>query len=309
MRKAVIDVGSNSVLLLVEQEVSGKWESLFEATDVTSLGAGTKETGVLSPQGVQRTLLALRNFFRIAEEHGATEVLAAATMAARIARNTDEFLAAADQQGTPVFVLPGEDEAQFGFESVVSDPAFQDEPLISIVDVGGQSTELVTAERQGGDWNVQFRRSFPIGTLALKGGVLRDECPSPPDILQAVVELDDAIGLCYRRGKCGSAVCLGATGTNLASIRMGLAVWDPEAVHGQWLNFGEISEAVGRLMPMTETERGELVGMEPSREATLPAGALILERVLNAIGAAGAFVSTRGWRHALLELGLPTKKI
>jgi exopolyphosphatase/guanosine-5'-triphosphate,3'-diphosphate pyrophosphatase len=100
-------------------------------------------------------------------------------------------------------------------------------------------------------------------------------------------------------------VCLGATGTNLAAIRDEIATWDPELVHGAWLSFGEISQEAGRLMQMTERERASLVGMEPGREATLPAGALILERILNAIGAPGVFVSTRGWRHALLEFGYP----
>jgi exopolyphosphatase/guanosine-5'-triphosphate,3'-diphosphate pyrophosphatase len=80
-----------------------------------------------------------------------------------------------------------------------------------------------------------------------------------------------------------------------------MARWEPDKVHGAWLDFGEISEAAGRLMRMTLDQRRALIGMEPGREATLPAGALILERFLNAIGAPGCSVSVRGWRHALLE--------
>jgi exopolyphosphatase/guanosine-5'-triphosphate,3'-diphosphate pyrophosphatase len=204
-----------------------------------------------------------------------------------------------------VFVLSGDDEAQLGFLCVATDPTFQDQERISIVDVGGQSTEIVTAEKASNEWKVLFRRSIAIGTLALKGSSLSKECPDPADILNAVVEIDEQIGLCYLKNKCGAAVCLGATGTNLAAIRDKVDPWNPDLVQGAWLSFGEISQEAGRLMQMTERERASLIGMEPGREATLPAGALILERVLNAIGAGGSFVSTRGWRHALIETGLP----
>jgi exopolyphosphatase / guanosine-5'-triphosphate,3'-diphosphate pyrophosphatase len=306
-RKAVVDVGSNSVLLLVEEQSGDKWKPVIERTWVTSLGEGTKETMLLSEQGMERTLGALSEAFAVAREAKAGTVLAGATMAARIATNVEEFLGRAARQDTPVFVLSGEHEAQLGFEAVAYDPAFAGEHRLSIVDVGGQSTELATAERDR-DWRMLFRRSFSIGTLALRGKTLRDECPGPQAILQAVVEVDDTIGLCYRRDECGHAVTLGATGTNLVTIREGMREWDPVKVHGAWLDYEEISRAVGNLMPMTEAERRSLVGIEPGREATLPAGALILERFLNAIGATGCSVSVRGWRHALLERGLPGEK-
>jgi exopolyphosphatase/guanosine-5'-triphosphate,3'-diphosphate pyrophosphatase len=304
MRKAAIDVGSNSVLLLIEEDLGSGWHSVYEETRVTSLGARTKKTGVLSELGMSDTLKALACFYDKASEFGA-EVLCAATMAARIARNQLEFLTRAKAQSTPVFILSGEDEAQLGFDSVVTDPMFSLEDRITIVDVGGQSTEITTGTRAGSTWTVLFRKSFPIGTLALTGGVMTEECPSIPQILLAVVEIDDAIGMCYRRDQCGLAVCLGATGTNLVAIRDGIRKWDPNLVHGAWLDFGEVSEAAGRLFQMTIEERKSLIGIEPGREATLPSGALILERALNAIGAQGVRVSTRGWRHALLELGLP----
>ncbi len=307
MRKAVVDVGSNSVLLLVEEQTGEDWRTVLERTWVTSLGAGTKETGVLSEGGMERTLAALTTAFELARGHGAESIVAAATMAARIARNTDEFLARARALGTPVIVLSGDDEARLGFQAVAYDRTFERHGRLTIVDVGGQSTELVTADRPFGDgrWKTLFQHSFPIGTLALRGGILRDETPGPSQILQAVVEIDDAIGLCYRRDQCGHPITLGATGTNLVTIREHMAAWEPEKVHGAWLDFGEISQGAGRLFKMTEEERRRLVGMEPGREATLPAGALILERFLDAIGAPGCSVSVRGWRHALLERGLP----
>ncbi len=303
-RKAVVDVGSNSVLLLVEEQIATGWKPILEKTWVTALGAGTKETGLLSDAGIQRTLAALKEAFTLAHQAEAESIIAAATMAARIARNTQDFQNQAQSQETPVSVLTGEQEAQLGFEAVAYDAQFETQNLISIIDVGGQSTELVTAQR-GQPWQIFFRRSFGIGSLALRGASLKPECPSAPEILQAVVDIDDTIGLCYRKDKCGAVITLGATGTNLVTIREHMADWEPDKVHGAWLDFGEISCAAGDLMKLTEAERSKIVGMEPGREATLPAGVLILERFLDAIGAPGCYVSVRGWRHALLERGLP----
>ncbi len=294
MPKAVVDVGSNSVLLLV---ANGD-RTLFESSAVTSLGEGTKRSGLLSEAGMSRTLDALRTAFDEARSHGATEIRAAATMAARIASNTPEFQARAAAQGTPVEILSGDDEAELGFQAVADDPTFAGIERLSIVDVGGQSTELVTADRTSEGWSKAFHHSFPIGTLALKDGPLAAESPDGPAVFEASLLIDGLLGVVGHPG--GTPVALGATATNLVTIRDGMTTWEPDRVHGQWLNYGEIGSMVGRLMPLTDEQRAAIPGMEPGREKTLPAGVLILERFLHALGAKGCAVSVRGWRHALL---------
>jgi len=300
MRKAVIDVGSNSVLLVVGEWDGVTWRQIYETTAVTALGEGTKATGLLGEAGMEATLDALRSMFLKARELGTERVIAAATMAARIATNTPDFLARAEAQGTPVFVLSGEDEAEFGFRAVADDPMFASYDRISIVDPGGHSTELMTADRTLSGWEMRFKRSFPVGTLGLKSQMLGDESPDFPAVFSASTAIDDLIGLCYLRRAAGCTVVLGAAGTNLVSVRDRLATWQPEIVHGSYLDFTDVGKAVGTLMPMTDAQRRALVGMEPGRERTIHIGALILERFLNAIGAPGCFVSVRGWRHALL---------
>jgi exopolyphosphatase/pppGpp-phosphohydrolase len=89
--------------------------------------------------------------------------------------------------------------------------------------------------------------------------------------MAAVKELDATIGLEYRPHQCGHVVTLGATGTNLISIRQQLREWDPEVVHGQVLDYEEISKAVNWLGGMTLDERRAIPGLEPGREHTLHA--------------------------------------
>jgi exopolyphosphatase/guanosine-5'-triphosphate,3'-diphosphate pyrophosphatase len=254
---------------------------------------------------MDRTLAAILEASSRAKSLGCDEVVAAATMAARLAGNTALFLERARAQGTPVSVLSGEDEAELGFQAVAQDPAFAAHSRISIVDVGGQSTEMVTADRDGDGWTVLFRRSYPIGTLGLRGTVLQSESLDFRALLNGVCVVDDAIGLAYLPSQSGHAVALGATGTNLVSIRERMMEWDPERVHGAWLDYEEISKAVSWLGSMTDAERGSVQGMEPGREKTIHIGALILERFLHSLRVLGCSVSVRGWRHALLENGLP----
>jgi exopolyphosphatase/guanosine-5'-triphosphate,3'-diphosphate pyrophosphatase len=96
-------------------------------------------------------------------------------------------------------------------------------------------------------------------------------------------------------------VTLGATGTNLVSIREGWTQWQPDRVHGQVLLYEEISKAAGWMLPMLDLERARIPGIEAGRERTLAAGALILERFLFGLRAESCVVSIRGWRYAMLE--------
>ncbi len=304
MRKAVIDVGSNSVLLLVEELAPEGWRLVEEDTAVTALGEGTRATGLLSDARMERTLAALKRMFTRALELRVEDVHAAATMAVRIATNAEVFLDLCRQQGTPVDVISGEEEARLGFESVARDPLFARFDRLSIVDPGGHSTELLTCLREGQGWHVEFKKSFPVGTLGLKSDVLTEQSPGANQILEAIQRIDELVAGAWTGIDPGVVVVLGASGTNLVSIREGLETWQPEKVHGSFLSFEEISRAVGLLMPLSDEDRAGIKGMERGREKTIHVGALILERFLHVIKAEGCYVSVRGWRHAMLEGGL-----
>jgi exopolyphosphatase/guanosine-5'-triphosphate,3'-diphosphate pyrophosphatase len=118
--------------------------------------------------------------------------------------------------------------------------------------------------------------------------------------MTALSELDRAIGD-IDVFNAGEAVALGASATNLVTVRDQIAVWTPERVHGATLLYEEVGQMVGRLSDLTDEGRGALVGLEKGRERTIHIGALILERALFALKLGRCRVSVRGWRHALLE--------
>jgi exopolyphosphatase/guanosine-5'-triphosphate,3'-diphosphate pyrophosphatase len=298
-KRAVIDVGSNSLLLVVAEWDGQKWNDLLETSEVTGLGTGTRETGLLSEQGIQTCLAALRRAWDAAKDFKVVPKTAA-TMAVRIAKNAHVLIDRAQQQGTPVSVLSGDEEARLGMKCVYTDPLFASEPRLTVIDVGGHSTEIITTVADGDHNRTVFRRSFPVGTLSLNS--LSPECEraSGPDLLRASAEIDDVFGMRYLKGQAGLTVALGASATNLVSIRDEVVPWIPSRVHGAYLDFEEISKFAGMLGRLSIAERAELTGIEPGREHTIHIGALILERALQCVHGLGARVSTKGWRHALL---------
>lgn len=301
MRKAVIDVGSNSVLLVLAEQHAEGWRTLAEKTRVTALGNGTKRTGLLSESSMSDTLQAVAEFFEIAHTLGA-RVQAGATMAARIAQNTTEFLARADAQKTPICVVSAEDEAQLGLLAVVEDPLFADDQLLTIIDPGGNSTEVATYSRV--EQSLMLKRSVPVGALGLRDEFSAAGPLAPSNLMAMSAALDREIGMEYLPHQCGKVVTLGATGTNLVSIREKYTTWKPDLVHGQILDYEEVSKAAGWLSGMTDGERATIPGIEPGRERTLHIGSLILERFLFAVHGLECVVSVRGWRHAALDHGL-----
>lgn len=302
MRKAAIDVGSNSVILVVAEQIAGRWQPVFEDTRVTGLGQGTKSSGVLRADRMDATLDWLKLCFAKAQELGAESILAGGTMALRIAENAPEFLDRAEAQGTPVHVISGEKEAELGFWSVAHDPLFANAAKLAIIDPGGHSTELLAAERDGGEWKISFRQSFPVGALGLRDGLLSAPSPGAAEQFRAACEVDAL--LTGAPTDLGQAIVLGATGTNLVSIREKYETWQPDRVHGSNLDFEEVGRATGWLCGMDDEERARLPGLESGREFTIHIGCLILERFMNAIRANDVTVSVRGWRHALIEQGL-----
>jgi exopolyphosphatase/guanosine-5'-triphosphate,3'-diphosphate pyrophosphatase len=285
-RRAIVDIGSNSVLLLVSELRDGVWTPIIDKSEVTALGAGVRESHQLGEAGMEATLGALKRAFQKASELGA-EAMAFGTMSLRLAENTPTFQTLAAAQGTPVEVLSGEDEAKLGWAAVVEDPTFAESAEISVIDIGGQSTEISTDSGPV---------SYAIGTL----GIRTTETLSETD----VAELEDEIRKVFAivpTHPSSTCVCLGATGTNLISIREAMPEWRPDLVHGATLARAEVADFVAKSCAMTDAQRAALPGIEPGRERTIHLGALILAGGLDALHVDACRVSVRGWRHALLE--------
>jgi len=294
---AVIDVGSNSVLLLVvSMDAGGHARTLDRALATTRLGLGLRAGGGLDPAARARTLAAAVEFAARARREGAARTWAFATGAARDARDGSEFAdALAHAAGVPVEILSGDDEARLAFEAarlVVAGP-------VLVVDVGGRTTELAL----GSGAEVSASVSLPLGALRLTEA-------HDTDVAAAVDAVLARTGLVPRARDAGARlVASGGTATALAALALGLPRYLPERVHGHVLAGETLADLVRRVSALSPAARDALPGIDPGRGAILPAGATILDRVRAATGNDAVIVSDHGVRHGYLRAALAREGI
>ena len=298
-RLAAVDVGTNSVLLLVaERAPDGTVRPVREEADITRLGRGVDRTGVLSPEGMEATLEVLSRFAALARADGARAVVVTATSAARDARNGAEFLARArERTGATVEILSGDEEARLSYLAVAQDFAAEaGEAGLLAIDVGGGSTEFV----HGRGREVLFRRSLDIGSVRLTQRCVRIDPPTVAeqeairDVVRTALTSLPALPREVR------VVGVAGTVTSLFAIGHGIEPYDAARVHGGWLALEEVARVRARLCVLPLAERRVLPDMQPKRADVLPAGALLFETALSHLGTPGARVSDRGLRWGVL---------
>ncbi|MBI3192400.1 MAG: Ppx/GppA family phosphatase, partial [Pedosphaera parvula] len=162
-RRAVIDIGTNSIKLLVADVTGRRVEPLLERSRQTRLGSGFYETHQLQPDAIARTVRAVAEFAGQARHHHPVFTRVIATSATRDALNAGELTSAIEEiAGHKVEIISGEQEADWVFQGVSSEPEFAGRPLL-ILDVGGGSSEFILGE----DSAKHFRQSYRLGTVRL----------------------------------------------------------------------------------------------------------------------------------------------
>src|SRR4051794_15383571 len=136
-RYAAIDVGTNSVLLLVaERDAKGKWQPVLERAEITRLGKGVDQSKRLAPDQIEATVKVLEAYAAEARQLGAKQIVTSATSAARDASNGAEFLSAAKARaGLDIEIIAGEEEAALSYASAHAD--FADGRPLIVLDIGG----------------------------------------------------------------------------------------------------------------------------------------------------------------------------
>lgn len=294
---AVIDIGTNSILLTVAELQEGEIRTLCECSRITRLGEGLNATGRLSEEPMQRSLHALHDLLEEARQHQADTVIAVGTEVLRKAQNADEFLQACEQMGLSVEVISGEREAYLSYLSVAKDPLLvQRAKGVTMLDVGGGSTEV----SRGGQGILQASRSYPVGAVHLTEAYLRSDPPAPEEIraLQETVAryLQDEEPL----GAEEYLVGVGGTFVNLASLHAGYSEYHAERVHGATLRLAEMQSLAEQLCALPLEQRRRLPGIESERAPVLHAGALIATTAMQCLHAEAVVVSMRGLRWGLI---------
>jgi len=298
-RMAAIDVGTNTVLLLVAERRGGALAPVLERAEITRLGRGVDATGRLDPAAVRETVAVLADFAASARALGAARIACVATSAARDAANGAEFFEAARRAaGLVPEVISGDEEARLVWASAWRDFGAAGGPL-AVLDVGGGSTEL-----SFGDGPVpRGRTSLQVGAVRLTERHLRGDPPAAAEVARLREAAREALrplaSLALPRG--GRLVGVAGTVTTLSAVAQALPRYDPGRVHGAALALAEVEALAARLAPLTVAARAALPGMEPKRADVILAGALIVAEAMGATGFDSLTVSDRGVRWGLLH--------
>jgi exopolyphosphatase/guanosine-5'-triphosphate,3'-diphosphate pyrophosphatase len=294
--RASIDIGSNSLLLLV-QDAQGR--TVVDEQNVVGLGKGLgPERGLFRPDRMEAAMVVLRAYADRAVGLGLRpeDIRAVATSASRRAMNAASFYEDVFRKtGIRVQVISGEDEATYTWRGSLGCMELPTGALM-VVDPGGGSTEVITGEGR----QLRTRCSLEIGTVRLTEMFLGYGSVSASDYARLRAHVDGVVGALAVPVIPKALVAVAGTATTLMALELGLSTYDGEKVHGGTLSTAALRTWIDRLMLATPEERKVLVAVSPGRADTLLAGATILLRVLEQARRQACRVSDRGLRHGVV---------
>ena len=288
-RFGIVDIGSNSVRLVVYASAERSAVLVFNEKVMAGLGRSLASTGRLNPTGVERALDALRRFMALREQIGVPRFIVVATAAVRDAEDGPDFLARAGEIcGFAIELLSGVDEARLSAQGVLSGIPDAD-GLVG--DLGGGSLELVPVS--GG-------KPGPGASLPL--GPLRLIDLARGNLAEAEAFVDRVLGeqtwLKDFQGKRFYAV--GGTWRNLARIHMAQRNYPIKVLHQYVIparDAASISKVIERLGPKS---LARMPDVSERRVEALPFGALVLDKVISALKAKEVVISAYGLREGIL---------
>ncbi|MFV1960881.1 MAG: exopolyphosphatase [Acidimicrobiia bacterium] len=278
MRVGVVDIGTNSMRLLVTDGITefGKW------VQVTGLGQGVDASGRLSEEAIERTLTVFRRFGDLMEDMEVERRMAIATSASRDADNREEFFDQAENAlGMRPTLISGHEEARFAYRGATANQELA--PPVIVSDIGGGSSEFVSAVDEV---------SLDIGSVRLTERVLPKRPASPGEMERARGLIDDM----FREvevGAVGTLVGVAGTWTSIAAIAQELPEYDRERVHRYSLSRNRLGQVTSMLTLMSTDETAAIPSLDPKRAPVILAGTVIAGGVMDALDMPEVVISER----------------
>jgi exopolyphosphatase/guanosine-5'-triphosphate,3'-diphosphate pyrophosphatase len=293
---ASIDIGTNTILLLIAEVGQGKLNPLFERETVVRLGEGVHKTGILSKEAMGRGLHALSQYSDQCRAMNVQKIFAVGTSALREAQNSKDFLRLVQETlGLSVDVISGEEEAHLSFSAAARDLPKTGEPLL-VVDIGGGSTEFIL----GKDDQIPQWISLPLGSVRLTEQFLHSD-PVQEGEWQELNRkiLESLINIPYSQEPL-SMVAVGGTATTLASVEQSLEEFVVEKIHHFVLKKETLKNQLLLYRSKTIEERKKISGLPAARADVILAGAAILYLAMEKLRCPSVLISSRGVRYGLL---------
>lgn len=294
---SIIDIGSNSIRLVVYEGIARSPTVLFNEKMLAGLGRGIVATGKLDPEAVSRAVGEFRRFRALSEQAGAEQLHVIATAAAREAENGPDFIHQAEQiLGTEIKVLSGREEAHYSALGVIS--GFH--PADGIAgDLGGGSLELV---------DVKGEKIGEGITLKLGGLRLHDMAKGSPAEAATIARKELTRAELLKGGEGRAFYCVGGTWRNLARLHMNVTDYPLSVMHHYELG---VENSIPFLRQVARGELDKMAGIErisKNRRALLPYGAVVLLEIIAAMKPSKIVISALGVREGFLYSLLPEEE-
>ena len=265
MKYAVIDIGSNSIRLLI---TDGK-QSLCRMLEITRLSEGLNKSGYLCDAAMERTRTAIVGFAEEAKRQGCDRLLPFATEAVRSAKNGKNFVDMLEKDGIYIDVVSGDTEAKIGFSGAYEGGK------IALVDIGGASTELAIGDENG----IEYGKSLHVGSVRLKETFGEDV-----DAIKAYC--DKTVGEYGAKGITFDRLySIGGSASTLASVDAELESYDEKTLHHRSLSRQRIKNLVDRIHSTPIEERDGIKGLEPGRKDVIVGSGILLLSIMDYLGA------------------------
>lgn len=296
MRVAAIDCGTNSIRLLVADIDDTGMHELVRDMQVVRLGQGVDATGRFADEAIARTLAACDGYARTCRELDVERIRFVATSATRDAGNRDQFIEGVHARlGVFPDVISGDEEAALSFAGATRELRGQAPSPFLVIDIGGGSTEFVL-----GTEAPAAARSVDIGCVRMTERHGFTGRPGAEQVAAAICDIDAAIaraGEVVPLAQARTCIAVAGSATTVAAMALQLPRYDREAIHGTALTADQVRAASRGLLAMDSATRAALPFMHPGRVDVIPAGALILRRIMEVCG----FDRVRISEHDILD--------
>lgn len=284
---AVLDIGSNTIRLLVASVHDGKLERLLDRSEFVRLGQDVDKTGRLRPDREDAAVDAIRQLSGVARAHDADPVLGIATSAVRDAENGKEFTERAEQEArVETHIISGDREAELTFIGATYDLDLGKGAIV--VDLGGGSAELIAADASG----IRWATSLKLGSGRLTERFIKNDPPGP-DETKAVAEYVHSVLDGLERATVERAVFTGGTATHVAW----LAGRDGQV---EEIDLETLRRVAATLGSKPAAEIADEYGVKLERAQVLPAGVAALEAIAGYYGVKTVTITRHGIREGVL---------
>jgi exopolyphosphatase/guanosine-5'-triphosphate,3'-diphosphate pyrophosphatase len=299
MRVAAIDIGTNTILMLIaEISQDGSISSLRDDHVIARLGKGVDRTGRITADTTDRVVGFLEKYKEIADSYHPDRTVACGTSALRDATNAAEVIAYLGRRvGLNIEVLSGHEEAELTYKGAVSEfLAEEGSKSFAVLDIGGGSSELTIGEGV----TLTSTGSIDVGAVRLTERALLTSPPTPESVKKATGEVRSTIAAFPSLPPHTKLVGVAGTVTTLAAIELQLESYDPKLVSGHFLSLDSIIRLSDELKRLSVPEIiRKFPQIQTGRADVIYAGTMILVECLDHFGASGIIASDRGLRYGI----------